>query len=119
MRACRMPFAAMRPMNNSYMQGGSNAKVLTRPAINRIGVSGQSAQMRLMRSHGILAQLAHGLLDVRAREQLDRLEAGLVQVLGDRQHHAGRHPLSPQTLMAVADGGVDEVNVFHGRSLRA
>src|SRR5215510_5583710 len=52
MRACLMPFAAMRPIKSSYMQGGSNAKVLTRPAINRIGVLGQSAQMRLMRSHG-------------------------------------------------------------------
>ncbi len=47
-----MPFAAIRSMNSSYMQGGSNAKVFTRPAISRIGVSGQSAQMRLMRSHG-------------------------------------------------------------------
>src|SRR5262245_43353970 len=52
MRACLIPFAAMRPMNNSYMHGGSNANVFTRPAINRIGVSGQSAQTRLMRSHG-------------------------------------------------------------------
>ena len=34
------------------MHGGSNAKVFTRPAISRIGVSGQSAQMRLMRSQG-------------------------------------------------------------------
>src|SRR5262249_16939220 len=52
MRACLMPFAAMRPMKSSYMQGGSKPNVLTRPAISRIGVSGQSAQMRLMRSHG-------------------------------------------------------------------
>ena len=52
MRACLMPFAAMRPIKSSYMQGGSNAKVLTRPAMSRIGVSGHNAQMRLMRSHG-------------------------------------------------------------------
>src|SRR5215207_9541973 len=51
-RAWRMPFAAMRSMNSSYMQGGSKPKVLTRPAISRIGVSGHSAQTRLMRSHG-------------------------------------------------------------------
>jgi len=30
MRACRMPFAAMRAMNSSYMQGGSKPNVLTR-----------------------------------------------------------------------------------------
>src|SRR3954453_10048997 len=55
---------------------------------------------------------------MRARQQLDRFEAGLVQILGDRQDHAGRHPLGPQALMPVADRGVDEVDVFHGRSLR-
>jgi len=57
---------------------------------------------------GILAQLAHRFLDVRAREQLDRQKAGRIEALGDRQHHAGRHPLGPETLVAVADGGVDE-----------
>ena len=119
MRACRMPFAAMRPMNNSYMQGGSKPKVLTRPAISRIGVFGQSAQTRLMRSQGSSRNSRTAFLMCEPGEQLDRFETGLVQVLGDRQHHAGRHPLGPQALMAVADGGVDEVNVFHGRSLRA
>jgi hypothetical protein len=55
---------------------------------------------------------------MRAREQLDRFEAGFVQIFGDRQHHASRHPLRPQTLVAITDGGVDEVDVVHRRSLR-
>src|SRR5258708_3568850 len=52
MRACRMPFAAIRSMNSSYMQGGSKPNVLTRPAIRRSGVFGARSATRLMRSHG-------------------------------------------------------------------
>ena len=65
--------------------------------------SGDQAQRRVGHELGdpadalprIFAKLPHRLLDVRAREQLDRQETRLIEPPGDRQHHAGRHPLRP------------------------
>jgi hypothetical protein len=50
---------------------------------------------------------------VRSRDQLDTFVAGAVEILGNGQHHARRHVLGPQALMAVADGGIDETYGFH------
>src|SRR5207245_8210578 len=68
---------------------------------------------------GVFAQLAHGLLDVRAGEELDREEPCLVEPARNRQHHARRHPLGPETLVAIADRGVDETDFVHGNSSAA
>jgi hypothetical protein len=47
---------------------------------------------------------------MRAGDQLDGIEAGLVQPLRDGKHHAGGHILRPQALVAVADRRIDEFN---------
>ena len=112
-RACLMPFAAMRSMKSWYMAGGSKPKVLTRPAIRRSGVFLMRCATSLMRSHGSSRSSRTAFLICEPDEQLDRLEPGSIEPLGDRQHHAGRHALGPQALVAVADRGVDEMDVVH------
>src|SRR3972149_6028080 len=92
----------------------------------RIHPAGDEPQRRLgdelgHESHalpGIVLQLAHGFLEMGAGNQLDAFEPGIVQLLGDRQHHARGHILRPQALMAVADRSVDETNGVHIASRR-
>jgi hypothetical protein len=61
----------------------------------------------------VFSQFAHGFFEVRAGDQFDAFEPGVIHVLRDRQHHACGHVLGPQALMTVADGRIDEVNGFH------
>src|SRR3989304_10469231 len=92
----------------------------------RIHPAGDEPQRRLgdelgHESHalpGIVLQLAHGFLEMGARDQLDAFEPGIVQLLGDRQHHARGHVLRPQALVPVADRSVDETNGVHVASRR-
>src|SRR3990172_1803962 len=66
---------------------------------------------------GILAQLAHAFGDLDGGAQLDRVEPGLVDLRRDRDHHAGPHVKGPETLLPVAQRGVDKPNLVH-RALR-
>jgi len=50
---------------------------------------------------------------MRAGDQFNAFEPGVIQVLRDRQHHACGHILGPQALMTVADGRIDEMNGLH------
>src|SRR5690349_19218383 len=51
---------------------------------------------------------------MRARDQLNGVEAGAIEGFGHRQHHAGRHVLGPEALVAVANSSVDETNAVSG-----
>src|SRR5437667_144275 len=53
---------------------------------------------------------------MRAGDQLDGIESGLIHSFRDRQHHARGHVLGPQTLVPVTDCRIDEFNsvLFHG-----
>ena len=62
---------------------------------------------------GIFFVLADVLFDHVGAEELQRLEAGPVHLLGGAEHGVGLHVQRPQALLAVAQGGVDERNVFH------
>ena len=70
---------------------------------------------------GIVFQITHTFFVKRRRHDLDGFEAGAVEPLGDGQHHACAHVGGPKTELAIAHGGVDEINfavrirVIHGR----
>ena len=74
--------------------------------LERVDPAGDESERRLgnffrHQAHvlpGIFPKLAHGFLEMRPGNQLDAFEPGVVQLLGDRQHHARRHVLGPQTL---------------------
>ena len=59
---------------------------------------------------GIFLVLAHILLEHDAEKELHGLEAGLIHMLRGGQHGADFHVERPQTLVAVAQGGVDKSN---------
>src|SRR5499426_2964625 len=59
---------------------------------------------------GVFFVLAHVLLEHDAEKKLHGLEAGLIHILRRGQHGADFHVKRPQTLVAVAQGGVDESN---------
>ncbi len=63
---------------------------------------------------GIFLELAHAFFQMRARDQLDGVEAGAIHGFGDGKHHARGHTLGPQALVAVANGRVDETNTVSG-----
>ena len=108
MRASRIPLAAIRSMNSRYMERGVISNALNRPAFKRSGVRGIRSRINLTRAHGIFLELAHAFFQMRAGDQFNRVEAGAVQSFGDRQHHARGHVFGPETLMAVANRGVDK-----------
>ncbi len=62
---------------------------------------------------GILAQLAHTFFDMARGDQLDGLEAGVVDAVGDGEHHACAHVFRPQTRLTVAQSGIDKFNFTH------
>jgi hypothetical protein len=60
---------------------------------------------------------AHVFFEHDAEKELHGLEAGLIHMLRGGQHGADFHIKRPQTLVAVAQGGVDESNfVAHASS---
>src|ERR671911_1503461 len=61
----------------------------------------------------VLLVLAHILLEHNAQKELHRFEAGLVHLLGDRQHCADSHVERPQALVTVTDGCVNKSNLAH------
>ncbi len=64
---------------------------------------------------GILAQLANAFAQERGGQQLDRVEPRGRDAAGDREHHPRGHALCPQALMTIAQCGVDERDLVHGR----
>ena len=61
---------------------------------------------------GVLAEVLAQLLDLDAVVvELDGVEARLVEVGQDGEHHPGLHVEGPQALVAVANGGVDELDL--------
>ena len=62
---------------------------------------------------GVLGKVAHHDFHHRAAHQVDHLVAGAVDQRRDRQRHAGAHLHAPQALLAVAQRGVDELDVCH------
>src|SRR6478672_3639506 len=67
----------------------------------------------------IFAQLLDALRQLHGTAKLDGLEARLIHQLDDRHHHPGAHVISPQALLAVAQGRVDETNFSHKFSCSA
>ena len=64
---------------------------------------------------GIFAQLFDALGQFHRAAELDGFEARFVDLFSDRHHHAGAHVVSPEALLAVAQGRVDKTNFSHGR----
>ena len=57
-------------------------------------------------------QIAHTFADERRRQHFQTDEAGAIQALDHRQHHAGGHALCPQALMTVTQRDVDELDTL-------
>ena len=58
----------------------------------------------------------HDLPGVLTYRDLDDVEAGLVELGGDRQHHGGRHACGPQALLGIPQCRVDNSNSAHAVS---
>jgi hypothetical protein len=62
---------------------------------------------------GILLELADVFLDHDRDEELHRLEADAIHPRRGTKHSGGLHAQSPQALLAIAQGSVDEGYLFH------
>src|SRR5687767_4320879 len=62
---------------------------------------------------GIFTQFFDALGHFHRTAELDGLESGLIYLFGDRDHHARAHVVSPQALLAVAQGRIDKTNFGH------
>ena len=81
--------------------------------MSRSGVFLNFGMIRPIALPGIFAQLFDALRHFHRAAELDGLEARLIHLFGDRHHHAGAHVVSPQALLAVAQGRVDKTNFSH------
>ena len=62
---------------------------------------------------GIVALLADDFLEAAGDEELHGVETGLVHVAQHRMHHAGGHVVRPQAGVAVAQSGIDNLDLVH------
>ena len=61
----------------------------------------------------IFLELADVFLDHDRDEKFHRLEADAIHLRRRAKHRVGFHPQRPKTLLAVAQGGVDEGDFAH------
>ena len=61
----------------------------------------------------IFAQLFHAFRHFHRTAELNGFEPGVIDLLGDRDHHAGAHVVGPKALLPVAQRGVDKTNFSH------
>jgi len=62
----------------------------------------------------ILFLLANVFLDHRGAEKFQRLKPRAIHCLGNGEHRPRSHPQRPETLLPVAQGGIDKMNFAHG-----
>jgi len=61
----------------------------------------------------VLLELADVFLDHDRNEKLHRFETDAVHLRRGAEHRIGLHPQGPETLLAVAQSGVDERDLTH------
>src|SRR5215510_13865889 len=62
----------------------------------------------------VVSLLSNDFFETTADKKLHSVEARLVHIAQDRVHHAGGHVVRPQARVTVAQGGVNDANLFHG-----
>src|SRR5262245_27411831 len=64
----------------------------------------------------IVSLLPHDFFETTADKKFHGVKASLVHVAQDRVHHAGGHVVRPQACVAIAQGSVNDANLFHDDS---
>src|SRR5688500_15173133 len=66
----------------------------------------------------IFTQFPDALRQLHRTAELDRLKAGVIQVIGDRNNHACAHAISPKALLAIAQCCINKTNFFHAKDTK-
>src|SRR5690349_22502273 len=61
----------------------------------------------------VLAQFFDALRKLNRSAELNRFETCRIDVFDNRDDHAGTHVVSPETLLAIAQSGIDKNDVSH------